>query len=376
MLPRASWRATFALGIVACGRASLTYSTARAPSAPGAASASSVPSAHSTASPPAEADPAERLVERAAAARATASGAIQLVEEQRRYRFEDCDGARHKCLQLVVEDDESPVRAAAGRAIALLDVLGASEGRSARAEAALEKAEELAKQAREQAERIVAARAATEARLEAEAAPVDAAVRACNSDPSACKTKCDRGDSVFCLAVGRRLWSLSLSAPPRLVEAKTVLTRACEQMNTACLLVRSIDRDERARHWLWQAVEIAVDKLARTRAECGEQGVPMPCHTDPLCFPSDAEIREFCAAERYRLSLGYCSAKKEFVAYAGEADFAIRADAHCKKGPPAEGWSGAPATWASQCRVTFSATCPPTQANALARASTASTPTR
>lgn len=222
-------------------------------------------------------------------------------------------------------------------------------------ESHMTKAEGFAKKATEEAQNVVAARAEQEKKMQDKAQSISDATIACGSNEPARRSRCDKGEALFCLAWGVRLHN---GKPPKLEEAKAFMQKACAaNVQHACTAIQGIDQqiaETRSKgDDLWAEVQRVGDDLATKR------------------FQADL-LRQFPNTYRTQISVGrmatfvsalvkeqYCPSKKEFIANASAADFSRRAALHCKDDPPtASGISGVQVTLTQQCRDALATLCP------------------
>jgi hypothetical protein len=217
----------------------------------------------------------------------------------------------------------------------------------------LDLAETFATSAKAEAQKVVDARAEKQRQMDAEMAAITEAMTACDSNPSACKSKCDvdkAPNSCFAMAV-------RLRNARKVVDARPYVVKACDGgVQNACVALPNIDKEiEQATaqvDGLWAEIVSAGDDLAQ---KYHQVSVAASLNTPRLrrAIPQMMTINRAIVSERY------CPAKRAFLAVSNAADFQRRAVAHCRdQAPTATGLSGAEVSLTAECVQVYATGCP------------------
>jgi len=212
-------------------------------------------------------------------------------------------------------------------------------------------AEALVKQAIDEAHHVADTRQEQLAKVEQERPVIAEADAACKRDEGACKARCDKGELPFCYA-----WSDRLQAtkPPRLLDAKAALQRACDgSLASACLVAPNVDL-------LLQQAAAQVEQLWRGAAEAGDELAQRTFVAENVAKMGRAsELRTVLLFNEAVVSEKFCPARKAFVQAATLAEFQRRAAKHCHdEAPVAQGISGAQVTLTTLCTQAYATSCP------------------
>jgi hypothetical protein len=221
------------------------------------------------------------------------------------------------------------------------------------AEKAVDEMLTLAHQTQAGASQRVAALADSQAKGQAQAGVVQAAVSACDASPGSCKAKCDAGDGPSCFAWASRL----RKTPPTLAEAKAPLQKACDSgIVIACSSMPRLDADiqaeARAVQDLWETAQQAGDEIATTRS----QAVRLRSLSSQMApagqRQNERAIQRMTVFTAASVTEKFCPARHAFVAQAGAADFSRRATEHCS------GLDANSSPDRATCQATFATGCP------------------
>jgi len=189
------------------------------------------------------------------------------------------------------------------------------------------------------------------AKLEADQALVVAATEACGANPATCQTRCDKGETPFCVVAATRMRN---AKPPNLAEARSYFQKACDGgMQAGCRAALDIEQqvqgaDSRANE-LWEQVQQAGDDIAAK-----SHAVDWALRVSPTLQTqmAMARMRKVAAASVIEK---YCPAKSEFITATSAAEFTKRAADHCANHAPT---SNEGTVLTIQCRAAFAAGCP------------------
>jgi hypothetical protein len=216
-------------------------------------------------------------------------------------------------------------------------------------------AEGLVKQAMDEAQKVADARAERQKKLDEQGTALAASADSCVANEAACKSRCEKGEPMFCSAWAVRLRN---ARPPKLADARRYFQRACDgDVLHACDAIPGVDEQiQRATarmESLWGAVVAVGDDLTQKvfAAEKLEKVA-----TAPHLIRALEQLRTI---NRATVAERYCPAKKEFLAVATASEFGQRVAAHCRdQAPTGAGLSGAWITLTSQCQAVYATACP------------------
>jgi hypothetical protein len=211
----------------------------------------------------------------------------------------------------------------------------------------------LAHQTQASAAEKVAALADSQAKGQAQARVVQAAVSACDANPGSCKTKCDSGDGPSCFAWATRL----RKSPPTLAEAKVPLQKACDAgIVIACSSMPRLDADIQAggreADDLWETVQQAADKITETRSQAAGIRALQPQMAPASQRQNERALQRMSVFVAASTQEKLCPAKRAFVAHSGVAEFSRRVADHCRA-PAGQGYLDS-----AKCQATFATSCP------------------
>ncbi len=211
----------------------------------------------------------------------------------------------------------------------------------------------LAHQVQAGAAEKVAALADSQAKGQAQAGVVQAAVTACDASPASCKTKCDGGDGPSCFAWATRLRKV----PATLADAKAPMQKACDAGTVvACSSMPRLDADIQAgvrdADALWETVQQAADKITETTSQAAGLRALQPQLAPASQRQNERALQRMTVFVAASVQEKLCPAKRAFVAHSGVAEFGRRVADHCGSSPSPGQLDP------SACRATFATSCP------------------
>lgn len=314
---------------------------------------------------------AVEIIRRAAKAKDRANAAVSLDGTDNANNIKDdlasCTRSRSACVNAAEAEQRSLVGAYAGLAVYLANLVPdernyshdsmANPARIVAMEPNIARAEQLAEQAEREAKKAAASKREASRAVDDEADVMIEAKRACDTDASVCKQRCDGGNQPYCVQVGVRAWK---AVPPRLSEAKAVLEKACKaEVKTACTLMDPLTKDiqtfDARADELWGLVTDAVDDIARKRnliALARKRAAPTAVNVGGF-MRADANLTAYTLTT-------YCPAVNNFLGHAGAAEFRRRAKMKCTDDQAPTGMSdnNDEVFLSSQCRAVLATSCP------------------
>lgn len=231
--------------------------------------------------------------------------------------------------------------------------------------------ERFAERALTEAKRVAEEHKQQQADMAAEGPKLEAATATCNANVGQCKTRCDKGDQLYCLVYA---WDhLRTAVPPKLDDAWRLIVAACDaNVTTSCLYMRKINADIQAYNATmdqeWQDVQKAVDEIAQRmyRVYFGRTVLKPAQRTAYQKLQTDRGIQQITAYMGMLVQQRYCPAKKAFVARYGASEFAARAAYHCKTDAPVADYTHEilpvvvehEVKLTSQCQEAYATACP------------------
>jgi hypothetical protein len=219
----------------------------------------------------------------------------------------------------------------------------------------LDVAEKAAHQAMDEAQHVADARAEKQKKIDAEAADIDAATKACAASEGTCKSRCDKGEATYCL-----VWALRLrdAKSPRLSDARAACQKACDAgLQSACNTIADIEQRI-------QSATAQVENLWSSVVEVGDDLTQKVFAAEKLAKLANRPhlaraLEQLRAVNHATVVERYCPARKAFLQAATAADFQRRAAAHCRdEAPSGQGLSGAVVSLTPQCTSVYATSCP------------------
>ena len=258
----------------------------------------------------------------------------------------NCRPDRKRCFEMA-DAMENRVAMLAGKALLLAH---SAEVMSRMADAT--EAETLADEALAEAKRTVGARERLEAEASNELGGLNEARTACDSNPNACRLRCEKSEYIMCIAWGGRF-----AKEKKYADARAFFKKACDgQSALGCLLVSEVTKaekeDKQQGDALWSPVVSSADDIAQRR------------HMASFARQNAPTARNLAAAQRVDAHVAslirdsYCPAVKAFLKRSTRADFQARAKDHCDQEPPTgTGLGGEQVVLTAGCRQVFATPC-------------------
>lgn len=361
------WVMAFGL-VVGCqstgGSFSLSDLTSPRPQPP---PAQAVPTPAPTATAPpteAAADPrqhAQELLDRASAVRDLAQKAVQMdgsdVTVQVANQIKSCSGTEPECMEMATGMvATSKVGAPAGLAANLAGRVNARMIYTwiNSLEQDVTYGEKVAARAMDEAQKVAAVHVEEQKKMDSEAQAISDTTIACVRAGD-CKTRCDKGEPLYCLA-----WAVQLhnAKPPKLQDARAAFQKSCDGgVLHACSAIGPLDRQiQEAAAQVesrWSDVTDVGDNLATKNHQ-------VAMYTRVATMPHQRrQLEQMRTINQAIIAEQYCPAKKAFIQGTSSSEFAKRAAHHCKdQAPTGQGLSGAEVTLTTECTQVYATGCP------------------